>query len=85
MYFKETMYLNYSRASKGLPGISKGPLGVKPSELSTYPSARSTENRNLGYVFLGCISRKFVVDHGFIIESQYYLKMYKLPRHWMLP
>ena len=51
MYFKETMYLNYPRASKGLPGISKGPLGVKPPELSTYPTARSTEKRNLGYVF----------------------------------
>ena len=56
MYFKETMYLNYPRASKGLPGISKGPLGVKPPELSTYPTARSTEKK-LGYVFLGCISK----------------------------
>ena len=82
MYFKETIYLDYPRASKGLPGISKGPLGVKPLELSTYPTARSTEKMKFRKRLFGFhIETKFVVDHGLIIESQYYLRMYKLPRH----
>ena len=83
MYFKETMYLNYPRASKGLPGISKGPLGVKPPELSTYPTARSTEKKKFRIHLFWFHFEVF--DYGLIIEIQYYLRMYKLPRHWMLP
>ena len=82
MYFKETIYLNYPRASKGLPGISKGPLGVKPPELSTYPTARSTEKKKFRKFLFGF---HIEIDYGVIIESQFYLRMYKLPRHWMLP